>query len=64
VCSRLRHQNIVRFVGTYSTPEQPLGLVFDFVGHLNLGVYLRNNGNVVGFELVRFPCYIHCEPHQ
>jgi hypothetical protein len=57
-CSCLRHQNVVPFIGMYSTPEHPLALIFDFMDHLNLGVYLRNNGNVGRLELVRFCCVI------
>lgn len=48
----------------YSTPEHPLALVFDLMDHSNLGLYLRNNGNTVRLELVRFHRYIYCESYQ
>ena len=58
VCSRINHQNVVHFVGIHSAPEHPPALVFDFVGHLNLGTYLRSNRYARRLELVRSRCVI------
>ena len=59
-CSRLNGGNIVPFIGVYSTPEHPLALVFEFMGHLNLREYLRSNVDVGRCKLVRFHHHIHC----
>ena len=53
-CIRLTGQHVVPFVGVYSTQEHPFALVFEFMKHLNLGEYLRNNCEVGRRELVRF----------
>ena len=45
---------MVPFIGVYSTPEHPFSLVFEFMKHLNLGEYLRNNRGVGKLELVCF----------
>ena len=42
------------FIGVYSTPKHPLALVFEFMDHLNLGEYLRNNEDIDRHELVHF----------
>ena len=42
------------FIGVYSTPKHPLALVFEFMDHLNLGEYLRNNEDIGRHELVHF----------
>ncbi|KAF9647760.1 kinase-like protein [Thelephora ganbajun] len=52
VASRLKHQNVVPFIGAYSTPEHPLALVFDFMEHLNLKAYLGSNMNAKRLELL------------
>ena len=51
-CSRLRGPNIVPFIGIYSTPEHLSALVFEFMHHLDLREYLRNNKDVERLELV------------
>ena len=56
--SHLRHQNLVEFIGTYATPEHSLALVFDFADNLDLGQYLKNNGNAGILALVRFRCVL------
>ena len=53
-CARLSDQRVVPFIGACSTREHPFALVFDLMGHLNLGLYLRGNKNVGRLELVRF----------
>lgn len=40
------------FIGIYSSPEHPSALIFEFMDHLDLGVYLRNNKDVGRLELV------------
>ena len=52
MCTRLSGQRVVPFIGVYSTQEHPLALVFEFMGHLNLREYLRNNHDVERRELV------------
>jgi hypothetical protein len=48
-------KSFVSFIGIYSTPEHPFGLVFRFMDQLNLGGYLRKNRDTgVGLELVKF----------
>lgn len=54
--SHLRHENLVSFVGMYTTPEHPLALLFDFMDNLDLGQYLKNNGNAERLALVRAHC--------
>jgi len=56
--SHLRHQNVVKFIGTYATPENSLALVFDFADNLDLRQYLENNGNAGRLALVRFRCIL------
>ena len=51
----LSHDCVVPFIGVYSTREHPLALVFEFMEHLNLGVYLTNNRDAEKLKLVRFP---------
>lgn len=63
-CSCLRSQNIVPFIGMYSTPKHPLALVFELMDHLNLRDYLRNNGNVGRLELVRPLHHTRRSPYQ
>ena len=50
----LSNKHLVPFIGVYSTPEHPFALVFEFMEHLNLREYLRNNRDVGKLELVRF----------
>ena len=52
-------RSFVPFIAVYSTPEHPFGLVFEFMEHLNLGDYLRNNPDIPRLELVR-PCRQIC----
>ena len=52
-CTRLSNKHVVPFIGVYSTPEHPLALVFEFMEHLNLGEYLRNNRDAGKLGLVR-----------
>ena len=54
-CTRLSDQNVVPFVGVYSTWEHTFAPVFGFMEHLNLGECLRNNQTVGKLELVRLP---------
>ena len=42
------------FIGIYSTPEYPLALVFEFMGHMNLREYLRDKNDISRLELVGF----------
>ena len=56
MCSRLKGQNIVPFIGVCSTPKHPSALVFDFMDNMNLREYLRNNRDVGRLELVGFLC--------
>ena len=51
-CSRLSGQNVVPFIGVYSTRAHPFALVFELMGHLNAGEYIRNNHGVGRVELV------------
>jgi len=60
--TRLSGQRVVPFIGVYSTQEHPLALVFEFMQHLNLGEYLRNNRSVSRLDLVRPPS--SSQPHQ
>ena len=46
------HQNIVPFLGAYSTTKNSFSSVFDYMPHLNLSEYLRNKLNVKELELV------------
>ena len=62
--SRLKDGNVVPFIGVYSTPKHPLALVFEFMDHLNLGEYLRNNEDIGRHELVHFHSHFYCLSHQ
>lgn len=55
-CSRLygNDKSFVSFIGVCSTREHPFALVFKFMDHLNLRVYLRDNQGVGRLELVCF----------
>ena len=55
-CSRLSNEekSFVPFIGLYSTLEHPFALVFQFMDHLNLKGYLRDNKDVGRLEPVRF----------
>jgi len=50
--SLLSHRNIVPFVGAYSSLDHPFSLVFDYMEHLNLSEYLRNEPSAGKLELV------------
>ena len=52
VCSQLSDQNIVRFLGVYSTPARPFALAFEFMYHRNLKAYLSENCGVRRLDLV------------
>ncbi|KAF9646932.1 kinase-like protein [Thelephora ganbajun] len=64
-CGRLNNSNnnLVSFIGVYSTCEHPFALVFEFMDHLNLGEYLRNNREIwrmkLLLEIARGLSYIH-----
>jgi len=62
-CSRLMHPNVVPFIGVYSTPEHPLGLVFEYMEHDNIKEYLRSNKDVGRRELVCFDAHNPCSSH-
>ena len=53
-CSRLNEEDVVPFIGLYSTLKHPLALVFEFMDHLNLREYLRSDLDAGRRELVRF----------
>jgi len=42
----------VPFIGAYSTLEHPFSLIFDFMQHLNVSEYLRNESNTKKLDLV------------
>ena len=52
VCSHLSDQNIVRFLGVYSTPIHPFALVFEVMHRLSLREYLSENCGVERLSLV------------
>lgn len=62
-CSRLVHPNVVPFIGVYSTPEHPLGLVFEYMEHDNIKEYLRSGKDIGRRELVRFDVHNPCSSH-
>jgi serine/threonine protein kinase len=62
-CGYLVHPNVVPFIGVYSTPEHPFGLVFEYMEDRNLKEYLRNNEDVRRHELVRFDRHNPCSSH-
>lgn len=55
MCSHLSSTGrpFVPFIAVYSTPEHPFGLVFEFMEHLDLGNYLRDNPDIPRLGLVR-----------
>jgi len=50
---------MVPFIGVYSTQDHPFALVFEFMEHLNLREYLRNNCEVGRLDSVRFSLPSH-----
>ena len=52
VSSQLSHPNIVPFLGVYSSPSHPFGLIYAMMDNLDLGRYLTDHPDVSRLKLV------------
>ena len=48
----LAHDNIVPFLGVYSTPSHPFALIYEIMDNVDLGQYLARRPTVSKLKLV------------